>query len=110
LAFPANGKRYSMSWLLRWQRRRFDLARGVDADLMQENKRRFSRTIVLFGGAGLFLLIDWRFTPSNPWHLVLTSLAILCFAAGVVSAQIAMAYDRFLRKPDSEEPPSIFKE
>lgn len=109
LAYDARQEIF-MNWIQRWRQRRIDLAAGADSDLIQENQTRFRRSAVLIAVAFLFSLIDWKLAPARPWHVALASLAILCFAVGFILSQVARAYRRFLKAPDPEEPPSIFKE
>lgn len=98
-----------MSWLRRVLQRRSDLARGVDADLMHANTRRFQFSIALLAFSALIVWITAKFASPYRLRLLLSVIAALLFISGVVLWNWALAEHRFLTKPDPEPPPSIFK-
>jgi hypothetical protein len=99
-----------MSWLRRVLQRRSDLARGVDADLMHANTRRFQFSIALLAFSALFAWSVHKVPFPYPLRLTLSVIAALFFISGVVLWKWALAEHRFLTKPDPEPPPSIFKD
>jgi hypothetical protein len=97
-------------WLQRWSQRQHDLARGVDADLIRDNGKRYK---VAFGLIGLGLLLALLgSTVHNPGFLRWTLLVTGSVSAvvGFLMAMWAREEAAFLNKPDPEEPPTIFKQ
>lgn len=96
-------------WLARWEKRRQELAEGVDADLMQANRRKFRVAYSLFGAAlAVFLLREKIDLPSIlEKGLAVGGAASGC--AGLVLMRWAQAERNFLTKPDPEGPPEIFR-
>lgn len=96
-------------WLQRWRQRQHDLARGVDADLVRDNGKRYK---VAFGLIGLGLLLavpgSTIHTPSL-LHWVLLDAGGVSAVVGFLMAMWAREESAFLDKPDPEEPPTIFK-
>src|SRR5689334_6525282 len=99
-----------MSWLRRWLQRQSDLARGVDADLLRANRRRFMLAAALLCLALLLAWMGQKLPLSRAMHSVTEIAAGLLAVAGFVLFWWAGAQGRFLRKPDPEPPPSIFKD
>jgi hypothetical protein len=97
-------------WLQRWSQRQHDLTRGVDADLVRDNGRRYK---VAFGFIGLGLLLavlgSKVHTPSL-LHWMLLGAGGVSGLAGFLTAIWAQQETAFLNKPDPEEPPTIFKQ
>jgi len=82
-----------MGWLTRWQDRQRELAAGVDADLVEANRKRWK----------LSFCLSVRFRPSFNW------LTMACFVAGLLLAEWAGAESGFLNSSSRPEPPSIWK-
>jgi hypothetical protein len=99
-----------MSWLRRTLQRRYDLARGVDADLVRANRKRWKLAAALFCLAFLVAWITQKLPLSQAMHSAANIAAGGLGIAGFVLFKWAWAEERFLRKPDPEPPPSIFKE
>jgi len=99
-----------MSWLRRWLQRRSDLARGVDADLVRANRKRWKLGVLLFCVALLLGWIAEKLSLPRALHLAVIVLATLLMIASVFLLHWATAEQRFLRKPGPEPPPSIFKD
>jgi len=96
--------------LQRWSQRQRDLTRGVDADLVRDNRKRYK---VAFGLIGLGLLLavlgSKVHTPSLV-HWVMLDAGGVSTVVGVLMAMWAREESAFLSKPDPEEPPTIFKQ
>src|SRR5262245_51309680 len=96
-------------WFQRLAKRRYELAQGADADLIQSNRRRFRLAFGLIGLAFLLGLI------CSKLHLPVTLKTILGVAAGIsgvvgfVLAKWAQHEHDFLTDPDPEGPPEIFR-
>ena len=99
-----------MSWLRRFKQRQYDLARGIDADLLRANRRRFKMAAGLLCLGLLLAWITQKFPLPHAVQFATTMLAVLLAIAGTALFWCAWAEERFLRKPDPEPPPSIFKE
>jgi hypothetical protein len=99
-----------MSWLRRKLQRRYDLARGVDADLVRANRKKWKLAAALLGLAFLIAWIAQKLPLSPAMH------AALILAAGVLGIAASIFFEwawreyLFLHKPDPEPPPSIFKD
>ncbi len=98
-----------MSWWQRFQQRQYDLARGVDADLVRDTTTHSRLSMALFCLALLLAWIAHKLPLPYSLRLAAIILAAVSLIAGAVLSRWTMAEDRFLRKPDPEPPPSIFK-
>jgi hypothetical protein len=98
-----------MNWFQRWRKRQYELASGVDADLVRDNQKRHRLAFGLFGlGFALaFLVAKIRFPDTL--RLIMSVAAGVSVVAGFVLAAWARQEAAFLNKPDSEEPPGILK-
>ncbi|HET9184024.1 MAG TPA: hypothetical protein VFP59_17995 [Candidatus Angelobacter sp.] len=99
-----------MSWLRRLLQRQYDLARGVDADLLRANRRRFKLAAALLCLGLLFAWIAVKIPLPPILNVAATILIMLLMIASFVLFHWAWAEQRFLRKPDPEPPPSILKD
>ncbi len=97
------------SWLERWRERQRDLARGVDADLVNDNHRRYTLAGGLIGLGFLLILVSLKAHLSDALPMILATLGGALVIAGWVLGIWANRMDILLRKPDAEEPPRIFK-
>jgi len=98
-----------MSWLRRYQQRQRDLARGVDADLVRDNRNRL-RWAAYLSCALAFPAIAHILSLPQALRIAADMIAIPCAIVAIVLFPWSMATNRFLRKPDPEPPPSIFKD
>src|SRR5258707_2602081 len=99
-----------MDWFERRRKRRQELAEGADADLVQDNRRRFKTA---YGSIGLvFVLGLLSAIPQLPIFLKTGfrgGAAISCII-GVVLFKWAQVEENFLMRPDQEKPPEIFRD
>jgi hypothetical protein len=98
-----------MNWFDRWQVRQYQLASGVDADLVRDNQKRYR---LAFGLLGIGFALGWLATKvhlPDTLRWIVSSVATVSLVAGMVLAGRARQQAGFLRKPDPEEPPKIFK-
>jgi hypothetical protein len=96
-------------WIHRSQQRQRDLQQGVDADLVQANRRRWKLCAWLFGlffvsiGVQAFAkfsgIVD---------RIALGITAVLLFGA-IILGRWASAWAEFLDRPDPKEPPRLWK-
>lgn len=86
-----------------------ELAEGADADLVRANARRFRLAFCLIGLAAAFTGIDAEVHLPRFLDIALRVVAVSCFAVGVVVGKWAHAERHFLKRPDSEGPPEIFR-
>ena len=97
------------NWLKRQQDRQRELERGVDADLVHGNRRRFRVSFRLLA-AGTVLALAARYLPGPPWaRRTLTLAASGCLVCGFILFKWAMRERAFLNEPGPEEPPKLFK-
>jgi hypothetical protein len=95
------------SWFERRLRRQSDLAR--DADLVRNNRNRFKRALILMGFGALFLIFISKVQIPGTLGKILFDVSFLCFLVGFALATWTRAEDSFLRKPDPDEPPKLFR-
>jgi hypothetical protein len=98
-----------MGWLKRWQRRQEELAQGVDADLVRENRRKFRTVDWLSGLSILLMFIAWKMRFWGGLRAIIGVVAAVLFVCWRILRYWALAESNFLDRPDSEEPPSILK-
>jgi quinol-cytochrome oxidoreductase complex cytochrome b subunit len=98
-----------LEWLRRQRQRQIDLDRGVDADLVQANRRRWKLTAVLFVLAfiSMGVLAAGRF--SGLLNQVCIVITLVLFFSAMILGNVARAWDGFLGKPDAKEPPRLWK-
>jgi hypothetical protein len=98
-----------MNWLERWRQRQNQLAQGVDANLVRENQKRyrFAFGLLAFGFALGLLVSKIHFQVAL--RIGVSVVATVCGLAGFALAAWSRQEAAFLSKPDSEEPPKIFK-
>jgi len=98
-----------MNWFKRWQQRRYEIAQGADEDLFRDNRQRYQRGFVLLAAG---LLLGWTASKvqlAQTLHTVATITATLLATAGAFFLWWARKVDAFLRSPEKEGPPSIFR-
>jgi hypothetical protein len=98
------------SWFKRWRQRERDLIRGVDADLVSDNRKRYRLAFGLLGLGFLLSLLDAKVQIPSALRLIVVGMATVSFVAGILLAAWARKEVAFLSKPDPEEPPSMFKQ
>jgi hypothetical protein len=98
-----------MGWLTRWRERQRELAVGVDADLVEANRKNWK--LSLWFWALLFVLIGIQAKIKLPAiaDKIALFLTIACLVAALLFSDWARAESAFLHKPDMPEPPSIWK-
>ena len=96
-----------MRWVERYQKRQCELTEGVDADLVQANRRRFR---VAFGGgiAVVLVLLDSKLRLPVLLSIVVRVGAVISGVVGIVLGKWAQAERTFLTRTDPEPPPEIF--
>lgn|ERR1700719_1732339 len=98
-----------LGWFGRWLQRQRDLSRGVDADLVRDNSKRYRRAFGLIGFGFLLSLLDAKIKIPGTLRPTAIGIAIVSIIAGFLLAAWARQERAFLSKPDQEEPPRIFK-
>jgi hypothetical protein len=96
-------------WLERWRERQRDLARGVDADLVSDNHRRYKLAGGLIGLGFLLILVGLKARLSGALPMILATVGGALVIAGWFLGIWANRMNMLLRKPDAEDPPRIFK-
>lgn len=96
-------------WIQRRQQRDYDLKRGVDADLVKGNQRRWKLTALLFGlgFASLGVMALGHFT--GLLNQIAVSITMAFFLGAMLLGNLARAWGVFLDKPDPKEPPRLWK-
>jgi len=97
------------NWLRRYLQRQDDLARGVDADLVRENRARGRRGLLSFAAS---LLIIWLVDKTHLHGLaakILLGAAFALFLYAFFVLTWAKEQSAFLNKPEPEKPLSLFK-
>lgn len=91
----------------RWDERARDLERGVDADLVKANRKRYQISSLLMAlGVGMIPLALWPpAQPAIPEAFRWIGAAIA--AAGMIGLRWARAENEFLQRPDPEKPPRL---
>jgi hypothetical protein len=97
------------SWLERWRKRKSDLAHGVDADLVRDNRNRYKLAFGLIGLGFLLGLLDSKIQIPSTLRSIVVGMVFMSIIGGFLLAAWARQEDAFLSKPDPEEPPRIFK-
>ena len=96
-------------WRVRWQERRYEIARGADADLLSSVRRRSLIGLALVVLALLLGLVCFKLHLAGTLKAVAIAIIAVLFVVGGGLAAWARAERDFLYKPDPEEPPSILK-
>ena len=97
-------------YLERWRRRQRELREGVDADLLQANRRRFRLALSLVGLGLAAIALAGRLRLSSRVDAALRVIAAASVIFGFVLLQWARRERLFLDQPDSEGPPEIFRD
>jgi len=97
------------NWLERRVQRQNELDRGVDADLIRDNRKRFRLSWWSFSLGALLVAIDVLVQLPNWFHKTIYFLAFGFLVSGWLAWRWAVAEDAFLNRPDSKEPPKLFK-
>jgi len=98
-----------LDWFERRRERQRELARGVDADLVLDTRRRRYKGWSLVG-CGLLILFALRFARL-PERLAQAGgiAAVLFMIVGGLLTSWADAEQKWLNRPDPKDPPSILK-
>jgi hypothetical protein len=97
------------SWFARSQKRRDDLAPGVDADLVRANWWRYRAALICFAVFWLLMPIQILVRPIQWLDLTVRALMLGLFVASIVLGRWAQVEHAELTRPEPEEPPSMFK-
>jgi hypothetical protein len=97
------------NWFRRWRQRQRDLARGVDADLVRQNRNRFKLAFGLWGVGFLLSLLRNKASISGVLGSIAQYASVALIFAGIFLGFWAGQVNAFLDKPDPEEPPRLFK-
>jgi len=96
-------------WFHRWQLRRRDLQKGVDADLVQENRRRWKLCACLFG----LSFLSFGILTVAKFQGIMNQLAVAIttglFFGAMITGHWARSWGEFLDKPDPKEPPRLWR-
>jgi hypothetical protein len=98
-----------MGWFARWRKRERDLAAGVDADLVAENRKRRNLALLLLACSLLLIGIQAKIKLPNIASKIAQVLTIACFLGSFVLGRWAAAEYEFLHRPDRPEPPSLWR-
>jgi hypothetical protein len=98
-----------LDWFCRSRKRQDELANGVDADLVRDNRNRSRISLYLIGFALLLGAAQTKLSLTGIWRSIATALTIVLFVGGALLAQWARAESSFLNKPDPKEPPKLWK-
>jgi hypothetical protein len=96
-------------WFQRWSQRKHDLTRGVDADLVRDNGKRYKIAFGLLGLGLLLAVLGSKVHTPSLLHWMLLDAGGVSAVVGFLMAMWAREEAAFLNKPDAEEPPTIFK-
>jgi hypothetical protein len=97
------------NWFERWVQRQNDLEKGVDADLVEGNRRKWKLVFWFMGCGALLLSLDGLFLIPIWFRRVVLFSSALMIIAGFLLLRWASAEHAFLNRPEPKEPPSIFK-
>ena len=96
-------------WFERRRKRRLEIEQGADADLFEANRKRWRVSFWLAAATIALFLLATRLHLPSALGSVLRWLALVAFVVGTVLNRWALLVDGFLKRPDREGPPSIFK-
>src|SRR5260370_4252168 len=97
------------NWLKRLQERQRERAQGVDADLVQDNGRRYRRGLFLLAFGLLFGFLGSKVHSSGVLHAAEAVLSIASCVIGFILLRWAYQESLFLNRPDLEKPLSILE-
>ncbi len=95
--------------LRRFEERQRALGRGVDADLVQANRKRWKQSLSLFAICFLLIALQAAVKLSGVFHHLVLGLTVLSFSVAIVLATWARQEAAFLDRPEPKEPPSLWK-
>ena len=96
-------------YLERCRQRYIDLKQGADADLVQDNNKRWKRSLIMIAFGFLLMGILSYVKLPEPWDKVVIVATIILFIGGLLLERFAFLWDCFLDRPDPKGPPSMFK-
>lgn len=97
------------NWLERWMQRQNELAGGVDADLVRDNRKKWKIGLWLLASSGLLVVVDALFQLPHWIRGVVVFAATACFVISLVVTRWARAESAFLDRPEPKEPTRLFK-
>ena len=98
-----------LGWLGRQQKRWRELSQGVDADLVRDNRRRYKWAAALITFGLILVPLSRSVPPSGAIYDIVVGAAMSSWIAGVVLLHWAYRESLFLNRPDSEDPPKLFR-
>jgi hypothetical protein len=97
------------NWFERSGQRQRDLDRGVDADLVRDNRKKWKLCYWLLGCGFALMGVNAMVHLTGVWDHIAIALTMASVIGGVLVGQLARAESGFLSKPDTKEPPRIWK-
>ena len=97
------------NWIHRWQQRQRDLQQGVDADLVQSNRRRWKLCACLFGLAFASFGLQASVKFTGFLNQIAVGITMLLFVAAMLMCNWARAWGEFLDRADPKEAPKLWK-
>jgi hypothetical protein len=94
----------------RWRQRQRDLDRGVDADLVHDNRNRYRLAFGLIGFGFLLGLLNAKVHLPSRLRWIVLGIGMVSLTAGFLLALWAKEESAFLSKPDPDEAPRIFRQ
>jgi hypothetical protein len=97
------------NWLERQMQRQDDLDRGVDADLVRGNRKKWKIAALFIAIGLLFLRIRSLVFISAKVQRVFDVIGATLLVLGFMIGRWAWRESAFLSQPDPKEPPRLFK-
>lgn len=97
-------------YLERWWRRQRELREGVDADLLQANRRRFGFALSLLVIGFVLAALAAKLRLSSTLDTIFRVVAAASVGVGCVLVEWARRWRVFLNQPDPDGPPEIFRD
>ena len=97
-------------WLRRWNKRQAELSRGVDSNLVQENRMRWMRGLALLASAYFCRLLQGYAHLAGILKLTVVTIGIASLIGGFFLLLWARQQDVFLNKPEPDKSVGLFKD
>jgi len=97
------------NWVKRFQERQRELTQGADADLVQANRRRYKRALLLLAFNAGLIFLNGKVNLSPALRTAVGILSATICLLGLLMLRWAWQESLFLNRPDPEGPPSILK-
>jgi hypothetical protein len=98
------------NWLRRWSKRQGELSRGVDSDLVQENRARWIRGLAMLASAYFCRWLQGYAHLSGILNVTVITIGIGSLVGGFILLLWARQQHVFLNKPEPEKPLALFKD